>query len=132
MSELGVFQTVPRRRSVAVDVGGVVVGGGAPVVVQSMTNTDTADIDATVTQVAALFFRTTALRHRRAQHDHESLSAFDAVGPARAAARPLRVAAIARRGGASVHAGRWVLLTTDVDGPAFALSPYRAGKQAWI
>ena len=54
MSELGVFQTVPRRKSVAVDVGGVVVGGGAPVVVQSMTNTDTADIDATVTQVAAL------------------------------------------------------------------------------
>ena len=32
--------------SVAVDVGGVIVGGGAPVVVQSMTNTDTADIDA--------------------------------------------------------------------------------------
>jgi (E)-4-hydroxy-3-methylbut-2-enyl-diphosphate synthase len=33
-----------RRGSVAVDVGGVIVGGGAPVVVQSMTNTDTADI----------------------------------------------------------------------------------------
>ncbi|MHC2352120.1 (E)-4-hydroxy-3-methylbut-2-enyl-diphosphate synthase [Sinorhizobium meliloti] len=33
---------------------GVIVGGGAPVVVQSMTNTDTADIDATVAQVAAL------------------------------------------------------------------------------
>src|SRR5690606_27533296 len=43
-----------RRSSVAVDVGGVLVGGGAPVVVQSMTNTDTADIDATVAQVAAL------------------------------------------------------------------------------
>ncbi len=43
-----------RRDSVAVSVGGVVVGGPAPVVVQSMTNTDTADIDATVTQVAAL------------------------------------------------------------------------------
>jgi len=43
-----------RRSSVAVDVGGVMVGGGAPVVVQSMTNTDTADIDATVAQVAAL------------------------------------------------------------------------------
>jgi (E)-4-hydroxy-3-methylbut-2-enyl-diphosphate synthase len=43
-----------RRASVAVDVGGVIVGGGAPVVVQSMTNTDTADIDATVAQVAAL------------------------------------------------------------------------------
>lgn len=44
----------PRRRSVGVDVGGVVVGGDAPVVVQSMTNTDTADVDATVAQVAAL------------------------------------------------------------------------------
>lgn len=44
----------PRRRSVAVDVGGVIVGGEAPVVVQSMTNTDTADVDATVAQVSAL------------------------------------------------------------------------------
>jgi (E)-4-hydroxy-3-methylbut-2-enyl-diphosphate synthase len=48
------FEPQPRRASVAVDVGGVIVGGGAPVVVQSMTNTDTADIDATVAQVAAL------------------------------------------------------------------------------
>ena len=44
----------PRREAVAVDVGGVVVGGTAPIVVQSMTNTDTADVDATVAQVAAL------------------------------------------------------------------------------
>ncbi|RWI28345.1 flavodoxin-dependent (E)-4-hydroxy-3-methylbut-2-enyl-diphosphate synthase [Mesorhizobium sp.] len=44
----------PRRKSVGVDVGGVMVGGGAPVVVQSMTNTDTADVDQTVAQVAAL------------------------------------------------------------------------------
>ena len=44
----------PRRTSVAVNVGGVTVGGGAPVVVQSMTNTDTADIAKTVAQVAAL------------------------------------------------------------------------------
>ncbi|TPN78583.1 flavodoxin-dependent (E)-4-hydroxy-3-methylbut-2-enyl-diphosphate synthase [Mesorhizobium sp. CU2] len=44
----------PRRTSIGVDVGGVIVGGGAPVVVQSMTNTDTADIDQTVAQVAAL------------------------------------------------------------------------------
>ncbi len=43
-----------RRSSVAVDVGGVTVGGGAPVVVQSMTNTDTADVGATVNQIAAL------------------------------------------------------------------------------
>ena len=43
-----------RRHSVGVDVGGVMVGGGHPVVVQSMTNTDTADVDQTVAQVAAL------------------------------------------------------------------------------
>src|SRR5215831_18379478 len=43
-----------RRRSVAVDVGGVLVGGPAPVVVQSMTNTDTADVAGTAGQVAAL------------------------------------------------------------------------------
>ena len=43
-----------RRRSVPVNIGGVVVGGPAPIVVQSMTNTDTADVDATVAQVAAL------------------------------------------------------------------------------
>jgi len=43
-----------RHRSVAVDVGGVIVGGGAPIVVQSMTNTDTADVDSTARQVAAL------------------------------------------------------------------------------
>src|SRR2546425_9935597 len=44
----------PRRRSVAVEVGRVVVGGAAPIVVQSMTNTDTADAEATARQVAAL------------------------------------------------------------------------------
>ncbi len=43
-----------RHNTTPVDVGGVTVGGGAPVVVQSMTNTDTADVDATVRQVADL------------------------------------------------------------------------------
>ncbi len=43
-----------RRHSVAVDVGGVTVGGDAPIVVQSMTNTDTADVAGTTAQVAAL------------------------------------------------------------------------------
>lgn len=47
-------QPFARRTSVGVDVGGIMVGGGAPVVVQSMTNTDTADVDGTVAQVAAL------------------------------------------------------------------------------
>ena len=43
-----------RRKTIAVDVGGVKVGGHHPIVVQSMTNTDTADVDATVAQVRAL------------------------------------------------------------------------------
>jgi (E)-4-hydroxy-3-methylbut-2-enyl-diphosphate synthase len=45
---------IQRRRSVAVSVGGVKVGGSNPIVVQSMTNTDTADVPATVNQVMAL------------------------------------------------------------------------------
>lgn len=45
---------LPRRITKAVKVGNVTVGGGAPIVVQSMTNTDTADVDSTVAQVAAL------------------------------------------------------------------------------
>jgi (E)-4-hydroxy-3-methylbut-2-enyl-diphosphate synthase len=44
----------PRRTAVPVRVGGVTVGGGAPIVVQSMTNTDTADAEGTARQVAAL------------------------------------------------------------------------------
>ncbi len=43
-----------RRKSVEVDIGGVRVGGTNPIVVQSMTNTDTADVEATVAQVKAL------------------------------------------------------------------------------
>ena len=44
----------PRRVSIGVRVGSVAVGGGAPVVVQSMTNTDTADVAGTAKQVAEL------------------------------------------------------------------------------
>jgi len=44
----------PRRMAVPVRVGGVTVGGGAPIVVQSMTNTDTADAEGTARQIAAL------------------------------------------------------------------------------
>src|SRR6202162_3526348 len=43
-----------RHQTIAVKVGNVTVGGGAPVVVQSMTNTDTADVEGTTMQVAAL------------------------------------------------------------------------------
>jgi (E)-4-hydroxy-3-methylbut-2-enyl-diphosphate synthase len=48
------YGPAPRRASAGVRVGHVEIGGPAPIVVQSMTNTDTADIDATVTQAAAL------------------------------------------------------------------------------
>ncbi len=46
--------TITRRKSANVNIGGVVVGSGAPIVVQSMTNTDTADVESTVQQIAAL------------------------------------------------------------------------------
>src|SRR6202046_3924439 len=45
---------ITRRQSVAVNIGGVKVGGSNPIVVQSMTNTDTADVTATVNQIMAL------------------------------------------------------------------------------
>jgi (E)-4-hydroxy-3-methylbut-2-enyl-diphosphate synthase len=45
---------ISRRRSVAVNVGGIKVGGTNPIVVQSMTNTDTADVQSTVNQAMAL------------------------------------------------------------------------------
>ncbi|RIA55625.1 flavodoxin-dependent (E)-4-hydroxy-3-methylbut-2-enyl-diphosphate synthase [Dichotomicrobium thermohalophilum] len=48
------YGPAPRHQTVPVNVGGVTVGGGAPIVVQSMTNTDTADVQSTVDQVAEL------------------------------------------------------------------------------
>jgi (E)-4-hydroxy-3-methylbut-2-enyl-diphosphate synthase len=50
-----VYGAATRRPSVGVRVGKMLVGGGAPVVVQSMTNTDTADVQNTVKQVAELW-----------------------------------------------------------------------------
>ncbi len=45
---------IQRRKSVVTDIGGLQVGGTSPIIVQSMTNTDTADVTATVNQVLAL------------------------------------------------------------------------------
>ena len=53
-SQLDVAGPSPRHKTTQVMVGNVAVGGGAPIVVQSMTNTDTADVDGTIAQVAAL------------------------------------------------------------------------------
>src|SRR4029077_18925490 len=48
------MNTQARRRAIPVRIGNLSLGGDAPIVVQSMTNTDTADIDSTASQVAAL------------------------------------------------------------------------------
>lgn len=48
------FAAIPRRKSRQVRIGNVLVGGDAPIMVQSMTNTDTEDVDSTIAQVAAL------------------------------------------------------------------------------
>lgn len=48
------MQALPRRTTVVVQVGGVAIGSGHPIAVQSMTNTDTADVRSTVDQAAAL------------------------------------------------------------------------------
>jgi (E)-4-hydroxy-3-methylbut-2-enyl-diphosphate synthase len=50
----GLMAVLPRRSAVVVDVGGIGIGTGHPIVVQSMTNTDTADVKGTVNQAAAL------------------------------------------------------------------------------
>jgi (E)-4-hydroxy-3-methylbut-2-enyl-diphosphate synthase len=44
----------PRRKSIGVNVGGVMVGGGAPIVIQSMTNTNSEDVESTARQIIAL------------------------------------------------------------------------------
>jgi (E)-4-hydroxy-3-methylbut-2-enyl-diphosphate synthase len=80
----------PRRVTVPVRVGAVTIGGNAPIVVQSMTNTDTADIDATVGQIAALaragseIVRVTVDRDEAAKavpHIREKLEASDILVP---------------------------------------------------
>ena len=48
------YRQIQRRKSRQIRVGNVVVGGGAPISVQSMTNTETCDVDATVAQIRAI------------------------------------------------------------------------------
>lgn len=49
------MNSIKRKDTIQVNVGGIPLGGGAPIVVQSMTNTDTADVDGTVEQVEHLW-----------------------------------------------------------------------------
>lgn len=77
-----------RRQSVVVDVGGVRVGGAYPIVVQSMTNTDTADAEGTAKQVAALaragseLVRITVDRKESAAAVQKIRERLDAIGVA--------------------------------------------------
>jgi (E)-4-hydroxy-3-methylbut-2-enyl-diphosphate synthase len=68
-----------RRESVVVDVGGVPVGGMHPVVVQSMTNTDTADIDGTVIQVRELAEAGSELVRVTVNHDQAAAAVPEIV-----------------------------------------------------
>lgn len=68
-----------RRESVVVDVGGVPVGGMHPVVVQSMTNTDTADIDGTVIQVRELAEAGSELVRVTVNHDRAAAAVPEIV-----------------------------------------------------
>ncbi|HPA00950.1 MAG TPA: flavodoxin-dependent (E)-4-hydroxy-3-methylbut-2-enyl-diphosphate synthase [Chiayiivirga sp.] len=52
---MSMVSTAARHRTLAARIGGVALGGGAPIVVQSMTNTDTADVASTTRQVAELW-----------------------------------------------------------------------------
>ena len=75
-----------RRKTVAVDVGGVRIGGDAPVIVQSMTNTDTADVQSTCDQISLLaeagsqLVRITVNNHEAAQAVPEIISRLREAG----------------------------------------------------
>jgi len=87
---------ITRRTSIPVNVGGVTVGGSAPVVVQSMTNTDTADIDASVAQVASLaragseIVRLTELSVKCCERVKDAVGLLDNIGEARTAEAALK------------------------------------------
>ncbi len=106
-----------RHQTIAVDVGGVIIGGGAPIVVQSMTNTDTADIDATVRQVAALAHAGSELV--RVTVDREE----SAAAVPRIKERLLRIGVTAPIVGDFHYNGH--LLLTNYPGCAEALDKYR-------
>jgi (E)-4-hydroxy-3-methylbut-2-enyl-diphosphate synthase len=69
---------IPRRRSRQVNVGGVAVGGEAPVSIQSMTTTKTADIDSTLQQIAALVAAGVDIVRVAVPH-HEDAAALEAI-----------------------------------------------------
>jgi (E)-4-hydroxy-3-methylbut-2-enyl-diphosphate synthase len=73
------METLARRRTVTVDVGGVKVGSDHPIVVQSMTNTDTADAAATAEQVALLHGAGSALVRVTVNNDAAAMAVPEVV-----------------------------------------------------
>ncbi|MBW1987554.1 MAG: flavodoxin-dependent (E)-4-hydroxy-3-methylbut-2-enyl-diphosphate synthase, partial [Deltaproteobacteria bacterium] len=67
-----------RRHTKAISVGGVQIGGGAPVVVQSMTNTDTCQVDTTLSQIERLAAAGCEVV-RLAIPNHEAVQAFKEI-----------------------------------------------------
>jgi (E)-4-hydroxy-3-methylbut-2-enyl-diphosphate synthase len=76
--------TVERRKTVSVDVDGVLIGGAAPVVVQSMTNTDTADVESTTSQVKLLADAGSQLVRVTVNNDHAAQAVPEIVDRLRA------------------------------------------------
>ena len=88
-SQLDVAGPAPRHKTTQVMVGNVAVGGGAPIVVQSMTNTDTADVDGTIAQVT--YFRIRLMPPRSSESTSVKRDA-SAASCAAYASRPTLVA----------------------------------------
>ena len=74
MTTMELKYPIQRRKSRAVKIGDVIIGGGFPIAIQSMTTADTRDVTATVTQINQLFdagceiVRLSVLNHKAADH----------------------------------------------------------------
>ena len=106
-----------RRKTVEVDVGGIRIGGENPVVVQSMTNTDTADVPATVAQVAELAVAGSEIVRVTVNHDAAARALPEIV--ARLADRGIDVPIVG-----DFHYNGHLLLARHLD-CASALAKYR-------
>ena len=96
----------PRHRPVPVQIGDVTVGGEAPVLVQSMTNTDTADAASTAAQVAELY-RAGSELVRITVNNKEAAAAPTMPAPTMASSYWLLTGFLPWPGGVCVHESPW-------------------------
>ena len=97
--ELEAAGPAPRRMTVPVQVGRITVGGGAPVVVQSMTNTDTADAAGTALQIAASFSDTSWAFLWNTPRSRASIATTNPRKPAHSQGLPI----VSKRNSPSAH-----------------------------